>query len=58
MKKFRALLNMVVKNSNGRGGGLALFWKAGVKVSVNPMMSRYHIDADVTGDDGFVSCGG
>lgn len=57
MKRIKVLLgmpNMEVKDCEGQSGGLALLWKKDVNVRVNPGMSRYHIDADVTGEDGFV----
>ena len=57
MKRIKVLLdmpNMEVKDCVGRSGGLALLWKGDVNLVVNPGMSRYHIDAVVTGDDGFV----
>nr|XP_051221192.1 uncharacterized protein LOC127339372 [Lolium perenne] len=57
MERIKIALNMQhmeVKDCEGRSGGLAIFWKGSVKLKVNPLMTRYHIDADVTGDDGFV----
>ena len=57
MQKFKVLLNMPhmeVVDCVGRSGGLALFWKKDVKLVVHPGASRFHIDADVTEDDGFV----
>lgn len=55
MEWFRwklGLTNMVVKKSEGRSGGLALFWRNGIQVKPG-LKSRYHIDAEITGDDGF-----
>ncbi|KAK1619807.1 hypothetical protein QYE76_025324 [Lolium multiflorum] len=57
MKRIKVLLgmpNMEAKDCEGRSGGLALLWKKDVIVKVNPGTSRYHIDAEVTGADGFV----
>jgi exonuclease III len=56
MMRIKVLLgmpNMEVKNCEGRSGGLALLWKKDVNLVVSPGMSRYHIDAVVTGEDGF-----
>jgi hypothetical protein len=46
--------NMVVKNCEGQSGGLAIFWKREVQVRVVGFMSRYHIDMEITKDNGFV----
>ncbi|KAK1678763.1 hypothetical protein QYE76_039611 [Lolium multiflorum] len=57
MEKFRVLLNMPnmeVYDCDGRSGGLALFWKRDVKLCVSPVKTRYHIEAEITGEDGFV----
>ena len=35
--------NMVAKSSNGTSGGLALFWRRDIDVTVKSM-SKYHID--------------
>jgi hypothetical protein len=43
--------NMVVVDSVGRSGGLALFWKREVDVSLR-WKGRYHIDVDVTEENG------
>lgn len=32
--------------------GLALFWRNGIQVKAG-LKSRYHIDAEITGEDGF-----
>jgi hypothetical protein len=56
MKRIQVLLNMPnmeVKSCDGRSGGLALLWKKDINLVVNPGMSRYHIDAVITGEDGF-----
>lgn len=37
------LINMVAKDSVGASGGLAVFWRKGVDLSVKSM-SKYHID--------------
>ncbi|XP_051220216.1 uncharacterized protein [Lolium perenne] len=55
--KIKILLNMPhmeVTNCVGRSGGLALLWKEDVNLVVNPGSSRFHINAMVTGDDGFI----
>ena len=46
--------NMVCKECEGRSGGLAILWKNEVNLVVRPVMSHYHIDVEITGDDGFV----
>jgi exonuclease III len=43
--------NMVVVDSVGRSGGLALFWKREVDVSLR-WKGRYHIDVDVMEENG------
>lgn len=47
------LTNMVVKDCEGRSGGLAIFWRKGIDVHVHGI-SHLYIDADVTEVDGFV----
>ncbi|KAJ1259810.1 hypothetical protein BS78_10G184600 [Paspalum vaginatum] len=47
------LTNLVVKNSDGRNGGLAIFWRKGVNFHLRDV-SRLYIDGDVTEEDGFV----
>lgn len=47
------LPNMLVKDCDGRSGGLAVFWKKDINFQLNTM-SRLFIDADVTDDSGFV----
>ncbi|XP_071685251.1 uncharacterized protein [Lolium perenne] len=42
---------MVVVDSNKRNGGLAMFWKRGVNVSLR-WKGRYHIDVDVQEENG------
>jgi len=47
MERFRWYLhmpNLFVKDSVGSRGGLALFWRKGIDLTVQSM-SRYHIDA-------------
>nr|XP_051219355.1 uncharacterized protein LOC127336565 [Lolium perenne] len=46
--------HMMVKNCEGRSGGLVLFWKREVNLKVIGFMSRYHIDTEITEPDGFV----
>ena len=49
MEKFQILLgmpHMVVKKCEGRSGGLALFWKKEIDVSLR-WMGRMHIDATI-----------
>ena len=43
--------NMVVKDSDGRSGGLAMLWKRGVNVSLR-WKGKYHIDVDVVEENG------
>jgi exonuclease III len=45
--------NMVVKDSEGQSGGLAMFWKNSVQVRLSGFISRYHIDVLITENDGF-----
>jgi hypothetical protein len=40
------MANMIVKKCEGQCGGLALFWKRGVNVSLR-WKEIYHIDVDV-----------
>lgn len=47
------LTNMVVKDCNGKSGGLALFWRTGVNFHLRTT-SRLYIDGEVTEEDGFV----
>ena len=44
--------NLVVKDSVGASGGLALFWKKNVNLTVKSL-SKYHIDVVVREEDGF-----
>lgn len=46
------LTNLVVKDCNGRSGGLAVFWRSGVDFHLRAL-SRLYIDGDVTEKDGF-----
>ena len=48
----RDMPNLVVKDSVGASGGLALFWKKNVNLTVKSL-SKYHIDAVVREEDGF-----
>ena len=41
--------NMVAKSSNGTSGGLALFWRRDIDVTVKSM-SKYHIDVVIKED--------
>jgi hypothetical protein len=45
------LINMVAVDCVGRSGGLALFWKKGVNVTLR-WRGRYHIDAVVEEENG------
>ena len=45
------LPNMIVVDSKGRSGGLALFWRKGVNVQLR-WKGRYHIDVDVVEENG------
>lgn len=47
------LTNMIVKDCNGRSGGLAVFWRKETSLHVRGI-SRLYIDADVTEADGFL----
>jgi hypothetical protein len=47
------LTNMVVKDCNGKSGGLAIFWKSGVNFHLRSA-SRLYIDGDVVEKDGSV----
>ena len=54
MQKFRWMLglpNMIVKDCEGKGGGIAVLWRRGVDVSLRHL-SKYYIDMDVTDPDG------
>jgi hypothetical protein len=46
--------HMIVKNPVGQSGGLTLFWKREVNLRVVGFMSKYHIDAEIMEDDGFI----
>lgn len=46
------LTNMVAKNSTGMSGGLAVFWRKDINLTVKNM-SKYHIDMTITEEDGF-----
>ena len=43
--------NMLVRDSDGASGGLALFWRRGVDVDVKSL-SKYHIDSIIKEEDG------
>jgi hypothetical protein len=45
--------NMLVKDSVGQSGGLVLFWKAGININLLGMPSKYHIDVEITENDGY-----
>ena len=47
------LINLVVKDCDGKSGGLAIFWRKGVDLQLRGV-SRFYIDADVVETDGFV----
>jgi hypothetical protein len=44
---------MVVKDCNGKSGGLAIFWRTGVNFQLRTT-SRLYIDGDVVEKDGFI----
>jgi exonuclease III len=46
--------NMIVKNCEGRSGGLVIFWKNEINVRLIGFISKYHIDTKITEADGFV----
>ena len=45
------LTNMVVRDCDGRSGGIAILWRKGVDVTLRNF-SKYHIDVDVREEDG------
>jgi exonuclease III len=45
--------NMMVKNCEGKSGGLVIFWKNEINLRVVGFMSEYHIDTEITEADGF-----
>ena len=47
------LTNMVVKDCEGRSGGLAIFWRNGINFQLRTT-SQLYIDGDVVERDGFV----
>jgi len=54
MQWFRwalGLTNMVVRDCDGRSGGIAILWRKGVDVTLRNF-SKYHIDVDVREEDG------
>jgi exonuclease III len=54
MEHFKWLLNMphmIVVDSKGRSGGLALFWRREVDVRLR-WKGRYHIDVEVVEENG------
>jgi exonuclease III len=56
IERFRWILsmpNVVVKDCKGYSGGLALFWRKGISVTIKSL-SKYHIDALVQDEDGLV----
>lgn len=44
-------VNMMVKDCEGKGGGIAVLWRRGVDVTLRNY-SKYHIDMDIREDDG------
>ena len=56
MEQYRwktGLVNMCVRNPEGRSRGLAILWKRGVNLILRSM-GRRHIDADITDENGVV----
>jgi exonuclease III len=49
----RGLSNMIVKDCQGRSGGLAIFWQNGINFQLRGM-SRLSIDGEVVEKDGFI----
>jgi hypothetical protein len=45
--------NMICKDCDGKGGGLAMFWKNEVNLRLVGFVSKYHIDTEITESDGF-----
>ncbi|KAK1618800.1 hypothetical protein QYE76_024317 [Lolium multiflorum] len=46
--------HLLEKPCVGKSGGLAIFWKRGIDVKLTGFMSKYHIDTEITEEDGFV----
>jgi exonuclease III len=46
------LTGMRIKNCEGQSGGLALFWRSEINLKTG-LISRYHIDAEITESNGF-----
>ena len=44
--------NMVIRDCDGKSGGLAVMWKKGINIELHNY-SRYHIDVEVVESDGF-----
>lgn len=47
------LTNLVVKDYEGKSGGLAIFWRKEINLHLRGVSRRY-IDADVVEADGFI----
>lgn len=45
------LTNMLVHKGGGKGGGIAVFWRRGINISLCGM-SQYYIDVDVQEESG------
>ena len=55
METFKGMLgmgNMIVKECDGKSGGLALLWKREINLELHNY-SRYHIDVEMIENDGF-----
>jgi exonuclease III len=52
IKSVLGMSNMVVRECDGRSGGLALLWKRHINVELHNF-SRYHIDVKITEQDGY-----
>ena len=48
------MTQMMVKDCVGSSGGLVVFWKKELNVTIDCFISKYHIDMEVQENDGFV----
>ena len=46
LKWILGMSNMVIRDCDGKSGGLALMWKKGINIELHNY-SRYHIDVEV-----------
>lgn len=55
MERFKWLLGlpcMVARDSEGKGGGVVVFWRRGLNVELRNF-SRFHMDLEIKEEDGF-----